>query len=221
MHFFYVVCALIFNTDDTTDLLPSHASGISALTRDDYSCKNDVMADGNIFTYPYYWVGGDEACAVKILHPITPTKNYFEHKILSHGIICAISIGVVGRDYLLDRQAGWDNQGIGYRADDGRLFNENGKGTLFGPKCTAGDRMGCGVIFEGDDSSNYVKVFFTKNGQQVGGFVKFKRPVSGLYPFMGCNSRGEQFQYLGCWQHIPMLPSSQGHDKTNESKLSL
>ena len=175
------------------------------------------MVEGDIFTYPYYWGG---VCAVKILQPIMPAKNYFEYKILSRGIVCAITIGLVGRNYLLDRQPGWDKEGIGYHADDGRLYNENGNGTQFGPTCTAGDRMGCGVVFEGDNSSKYVTVFFTKNGQQVGGFVKFKRPESGLYPFMGFNSRGEQFQYLGCWQHVPAPPPSQGDDKTKESKLS-
>ena len=40
-------------------------------------------------------------------------------------------------------------------------------GTVFGPPCTDGDRMGCGVDFSTDRSSGYVNVFFTKNGKQV------------------------------------------------------
>ena len=40
-------------------------------------------------------------------------------------------------------------------------------GTEFGPTCTDGDRMGCGVDFTTDRSSGYVNVFFTKNGKQV------------------------------------------------------
>ena len=78
--------------------------------------------------------------------------------------------------------------------------------------------MGCGVVFEGDNFSKYVKVFFTKNGQQVGNFIKFRRPESGLYPFMGFSSQGEQFQYLGSWHH---LPSFQEHVcDSKESKLN-
>ena len=68
------------------------------------------MVDGDIFTYPYYWDSRDVVCAVKILHPLVPIKNYFEHKILSHGVACVITIGIVGRHYLLDRQPGWDKE---------------------------------------------------------------------------------------------------------------
>ena len=40
-------------------------------------------------------------------------------------------------------------------------------GSVFGPTCTDGDRMGCGVDFNTDCGSGYVNVFFTKNGKQV------------------------------------------------------
>ena len=197
------------------DFIPSR--GVSLLKQGDYSCNSDVMVDGDVFTYPYYWERG-AVCAVKILQPVTPAKNYFEHKIICPGVRCTITIGVVGLDYPLDSQPGWRNEGIGYHADDGQLFSEDGLGSRFGPTCTTGDRMGCGVNFEAEDSSGYVKVFFTKNGQQVGDFVKFKKPKSGLYPLMGLDSRGEQFQYLGCWHH---LPDPQEHNyETGESKLN-
>ena len=41
------------------------------------------------------------------------------------------------------------------------------RSTKFGPTCTDGDRMCCGVDFSIDRSSGYVNVFFTKNGKQV------------------------------------------------------
>ena len=197
------------------DFVPS--LGEPLLKQCDYSCESDVMVDGDIFTYPYYWDSGRVVCAVKILQPLTPAKNYYEHKILSPGVICAVTIGVVGLDYPLNSQPGWRTGGIGYHADDGKLFNENGSGTQFGPTCTAGDRMGCGVVFEGEDSSDYVKVFFTKNGEQVGEIVNFKRRDSGLYPLMGISSRGEQFQYLGAWHH---LPDPQEQTDSKKSKLN-
>ena len=167
----------------------------------DYSCDSNVMVDGDVFTYPYYWI--NKVCAVKILHPVTPIQNYFEHLITSPGANRAITIGVVGLDYPLDSHPGWKSEGIGYHADDGKLYIESGHGKMFGPTCTTGDRMGCGVIFEGGNSSDNVKVFFTKNGQQISDFIEFKKPKSDLYPLIGMDTRGDQFQYLGCWNYRP------------------
>lgn len=170
----------------------------------DYSCDNNIMVDGDVFTYPYYSlevVGNVHA--VRILQPLTPIQNYLEIRILCPGVLCAITIGIVGRDYPLDSHPGWNKEGLGYHADVGRLFNGDRYGSRFGPICTTGDRMGCGVDFESEYSQDYVKVFFTKNGQQVGDFVKFKKPRSGLYPLIGMNSWGEQFQYLGHWNYLP------------------
>jgi hypothetical protein len=202
------------------DFIPSR--GEPLLEQRDYSCESDVLVDGDIFTYPHYWDTGKVVFAVKLLQPLTRTMNYFEHKILSPGVICAVTIGVVGRNYPPNMQPGWTNEGVGYHADDGRLFNENGTGRPFGPTCTAGDRMGCGVIFEDDDSSDYVKVFFTKNGKQVGNIVNFKRPAGdqGLYPLMGFSSRGEQFQYLGTRYHLPDGPMQVQEPNIEESKLN-
>jgi len=36
---------------------------------------------------------------------------------------------------------------VGYHADDGKLFKEKGYGDQFGPTCTEGDTMGCGILF--------------------------------------------------------------------------
>ena len=80
------------------------------------------------------------------------------------------------RDYPMDCMPGWKQNSCGYHADDGKLFHE-GRDTVFGPTCTDGDRMGCGVDFSTDHSSSYVNVFFTKNGKQVrrGGGERDKR----------------------------------------------
>ena len=174
-----------------------------ALKDGDYSCGSYVMVDRDVFTYSCYLAGNEQhASQVKILQPMTPIQNYFECQIICPGVLCLIGIGVVGRDYPLNKHPGWEKEGIGYHADDGCLFNE---GAILGegPTCTTGDRMGCGVDFEGDDSSEYVKVFFTKNGQQVGDFITFRKPKSGLYPLIGMGSRGEQFQYLGHRNYVP------------------
>lgn len=36
---------------------------------------------------------------------------------------------------------------MGYHADDGKLFKAKGHGDPFGPSCTEGDVMGCGIVF--------------------------------------------------------------------------
>ena len=51
-----------------------------------------------------------------------------------------------------------------------------------------GDRMGCGIDFDSEGDGNFVKVFFTKNGEQVGSSKRMKRPVHGLYPLFGTTS---------------------------------
>ena len=64
-------------------------------------------------------------------------------------------------------QPGWRGNSCGYHADDGNLYHKGGIAARFGPMCTDGDRMGCGIDFSTDQSSRGVKVFFTKNGKQV------------------------------------------------------
>ena len=111
-------------------------------------------------------------------------------------------------NYSLDSMPGWLYNSIGYHADDGKLFCENGGGTEFGPTCTDGDQMGCGVDFrDEDDSSDQVKVFFTKNGQLIGGAIRIKIPAGGLYPLIGMCSEGEKVQYIGHWHFLPPTPT--------------
>ena len=128
---------------------------------------------------------------------MSPTLNYFEYEIISTGVNCAIGIGVGEAEYPLNRMPGWNRNGVGYHADDGKLFYQNGYGVKFGPTCTAGDRMGCGVDFESEDYSNCIYVFFTKNSQNVGNHIKIKKPVNGLYPLVGLHTQGAQVRYLG------------------------
>ena len=134
---------------------------------------------------------------------MNPTLNYFEYKILSPGTDCEIGIGVGESEYPLNQMPGWNQNGVGYHADDGNLYYQRGTGVKFGPTCTAGDRMGCGVEFESEDTLGYVNVFFAKNGNQVGDFVKIKKPESGLFPLIGLCNEGEKVQYLGHWHSMP------------------
>lgn len=78
---------------------------------------------------------------------ISPTNHYFELEIIDSGAGGAIAIGLAKTTYPLNRHPGWNPGAVGYHADDGKMFKEKGMGEDFGPLCTAGDTMGCGVRF--------------------------------------------------------------------------
>ena len=170
--------------------------GVKLHTKGRHCCGKNAAIEGDFFLFK-----GDSASVgvVKIVEPMNPMLNYFEYQIVSAGQKCAIGIGLGGKDYPLDHMPGWKSNGIGYHADDGHLFHENGYGKVFGPKCTEGDRMGCGVDFDHDVGYGFYQIFFTKNGELVGEPVTMKRPVYGLYPIIGMHSRGEKTCYLGHW----------------------
>lgn len=150
----------------------------------------------------FFFKGGSTGI-VKLLEPLNPILNYFEYQIIDRGNEASIGIGVGERNYPMSRMPGWNRNSIGYHGDDGKLYHENGIGNAFGPTCTTGDRVGCGVDFESEDGSGYVDVFFTKNHRLVGHPVKVKKPVYGLYPLIGLHSRGERVLYCGHWHKVP------------------
>ena len=160
-----------------------------------------VNVDGALFDYV-----GTQSGVVKILEPMNSIHNYFEFEIKSAGAHCSMGIGVGDIDYPLGAMPGWEKYGVGYHADDGHLYYQHGYGKPFGSKCKTGDVMGCGVIFN-QDSEN-VEIFFTKNGEQVGHLVSFKKPQSGLYAIIAMGSVNERIQYLGHRHREPRKDSS-------------
>ena len=181
-----------------------------------YSCGQTAEVNGDLFTYTgILKVNEQNPGIIKILEPMSSALNYYEYEIVSRGKKCAIGIGVGDFDHALNRMPGWEHNGVGYHADDGYLFNE-GDGKRFGPLCSAGDRMGCGVDFQSEVSSGSVNVFFTKNGQQVGDLVRIKKPTRGLYPLVGMDSEGEQVRYLGHWHHLPQDSGQQTTSSNGE-----
>ena len=177
------------------------SKGVKLHTNNRYQCGRTAALSGDWFKY----TGGDqeEPGSIMILEPMTPNLNYFEYKIGSECRKCAIGIGVGEREYPLYRMPGWNQNSVGYHADDGCLFYQHGHGEEFGPTCTAGDQMGCGVDFESARSHDTVIVFFTKNQELVGGPVRFKIPSDGLYPIIGLWSKGEGVHYLGHSRQLP------------------
>ncbi len=174
-------------------------AGVKLHTGGRVRCSAVTEVNGDIFEF----MGRTGSVGVvKILEPITSHLNYFEYVITSAGEMASIGIGVGDREYLLDRMPGWNRNSIGYHADDGKLYHEAGFGAAFGPSCTAGDRMGCGVVFDSEYGGRYVHVFFTKNSCQLGNLVKMRQPAGGLYPLVGMHSRGEKVRYLGHWKKL-------------------
>lgn len=185
-------------------------SGTKLHTKGRYFCGRNAIVEGDIFKFKGE---GGSVGVVRIVEPINPILNYFEYQIVSRGVKCAIGLGLGDQSYPLDRMPGWNRNGIGYHADDGRLFHQDGYGKQFGPTCTEGDRMGCGVDFDSDVGYGYCEVFFTKNGVEIGTPVRIKCPVYGLYPIFGLHSRGEKIRYLGHWnRQRPGLLEPMIHD---------
>ncbi len=176
------------------------AEGVKLNSKGRYYCGRNAEVEGSIFKFKGE---GGSVGVVKILEPMSPMLNYYEYEIVDKGQKCAIGVGVGELGYPLDRMPGWNRNGIGYHADDGRMFYQTGWGKAFGQTCTVGDRMGCGVDFEADCSYGYVNVFFTKNGEQVEDPITIKRPIYGLYPLIGLHSKGEKVRYLGHWNRTP------------------
>lgn len=126
--------------------------------------------------------------------PLNQEHSYFEVEILDHGDKRCIAVGLVPYGYPLNAQPGWEFNSIAYHADDGRLYKSQGLGNQFGPRCSTGDRMGCGIHFsQGQDAL----VFFTRNGKEIGK-SKVKIPPGGFHPAVGLHSEGEEVQlHLG------------------------
>ena len=175
------------------------SQGLKLHTKGRYYTGRNAEVDGDIFSFRGE---GDSVGVVKILEPMSPMLNYYEYEIVCRGRKCAIGVGVGEQGYPLDRMPGWNRNGIGYHADDGRLFCQEGFGRVFGEMCTEGDHMGCGIDYDEECEDGYRNIFFTKNGKQVGEPVKMRRPLFGFYPIIGMHSAGEKVRYLGHWCRI-------------------
>ncbi|XP_041365187.1 SPRY domain-containing protein 3-like [Gigantopelta aegis] len=132
--------------------------------------------------------------------PITAQDNYFEVEIIDTGMLGCIGIGLVPFRYSLEAQPGWNAGSVGYHADEGKLFKACGFGKIFGPKCHAGDRLGCGIKPSGAEAelggaAHTATVFFTRNGREIGS-VNVSVPPGGLYPAVGMHSEGEEVRLI-------------------------
>lgn len=130
------------------------------------------------------------AAAVRTENCIHPSclLYYFEIKWVSKGREGFMGLGLTTAHAPLSKLPGWAPDSYGYHADDGNIFNNDGRGVPFGPTFTTGDIVGCGYnLVEG-------KCFFTKNGINLG---KAFEEISGetfYYPTVGLKTSGEEIE---------------------------
>uniref|UniRef100_A0A3P9LUY9 SPRY domain containing 3 n=1 Tax=Oryzias latipes TaxID=8090 RepID=A0A3P9LUY9_ORYLA len=137
-----------------------------------------------------YQGNSDEVGCYVAGHPLSEGNSFFEVTIVESGVRGTIAVGLVPRFYRLDHQPGWLPHSVAYHADNGKLYNGSPVGKQFGPKCTRGDRIGCGIGSE-NLNTGLTKIFFTKNGEEVGS-VEVAVSAEGLFPAVGMHSLGEE-----------------------------
>ena len=102
----------------------------------------------------------------KASDPIPSTCNlyYFEVKILNDGKTKEIEIGIATDKLNYTKNVGYKENCIGYRGNDGKLYewNQQNAGREYGETFGKDDVIGCGV------NSQTKNVFFTKNGMIIG-----------------------------------------------------
>ena len=76
-----------------------------------------------------------------------------------------MGFGICTESSLYEGMPGWEAGSLGYHADDGCLYAEDGQGQEFGPKFVVGDFVGCGFDFHEQWA------FFTHNGSLVGKLI--------------------------------------------------
>ena len=117
-----------------------------------YECGRYAEVVGDVFKSIIALGSGQLIGAVMVLEAMSPKLNYFEYEIVDNGRETAISIGVGEREYPLGRMPGWEENSIGYHADDGnftgvgsRTMNYNSWYENFKTACNAANIVGLGT----------------------------------------------------------------------------
>ena len=146
------------------------------------------LDNGVLLEYAGMGEGVQDVGMAQSRYPVNRTNHYFEIEIVEEGSQGAVAIGLGKTTYPLHRHPGWNTGGVGYHADDGKLFKGQGQGDPFGPKCTAGDRMGCGVEFELEVEEEVGSDSEESDTEQD---VELERPVQQRRLMMGDDTESE------------------------------
>jgi len=117
---------------------------------EDWRRLHDIRLNGQVLEYTGRGKSLIDVGLAQARTPLSTRTHYFEIEIMDPGKDCYIAIGLARKDYPKNRHPGWNKGSIAYHADDGKVFMGSGVGEQFGPKCSKGDIMGCGVLFPRD-----------------------------------------------------------------------
>ncbi|XP_059175650.1 SPRY domain-containing protein 3-like [Physella acuta] len=133
----------LWNPDDVTQMVVDCGE-------EDWVRLEDVRLNGTTLEYTGRGRTIHDVGLAQAKYPLDTTNHYFEFEIVDPGDKCYVAIGLAKQNYPMRRHPGWNNGSIAYHADDGKLFHGSGMGVRFGPKCSMGDTMGCGIYFPPD-----------------------------------------------------------------------
>lgn len=121
------------------------------------------------------------------------TINKF-HRRPFGGDASGFSVGIVAQPYPSWRSPGWDRASVGVFSDDGcRFVNDNLGGKDFTSAFRTGETVGLGMTFSlpaatAAQQKPHVRVFFTRNGTEVGGWdlhEELDSEAEGVYGLEG------------------------------------
>ncbi|MCJ1309478.1 hypothetical protein MMC25_003138 [Agyrium rufum] len=126
-------------------------------------------------------LGDHEAAAARSDHPMPQQCGiyYYEVTVVSKGKDGLLAIGFSIPSAKLERLPGWEPDSWGYHGDDGRVFQGQTLGKVYGPTFTANDVVGCGVNFMTNST------FFTKNGNCLEIAFRDLKDTTKLFPSVG------------------------------------
>ncbi|GJJ13868.1 hypothetical protein Clacol_008125 [Clathrus columnatus] len=158
---------------------------------DDRYPSLSVSVDGRDLTFHGSMLSGDkDAAAARTNCCIPPACGvyYYEIKILNKGQKGHIGIGFGVRTVKLSKLPGLDKKSWGYHGEDGFSFASEGEGSVYGPKFTTGDVVGCGIDFSTGQA------FFTNNGRLIGPVFNNLTSAGELYPTVGLRTPNESIR---------------------------
>mmetsp|Transcript_18268 Transcript_18268/g.25585 ORF Transcript_18268/g.25585 Transcript_18268/m.25585 type:complete len:427 (-) Transcript_18268:292-1572(-) len=115
--------------------------------------------------------------------PTNRMVGYYEVFVDDAGIKGSIYVGAATAEFVPNRQPGWEDGSYGYNGEDGKKYHEAFRGEPYSEPFTAGDVIGCGIIYHKQE------MFFTKNGKFLG--IAYRKVSETLYPTVGLHSQGE------------------------------
>ena len=116
---------------------------------------------------------------------------YYEVKIRKESATNFLAMGFTALPYPSFRMPGWHRASLAVHGDDGhRFINDTWGGKDFTGEFKIGETLGIGMTFKPGGRRHIVHIFFTRDGQKVGGWdlheesdAEEDRPVDGLEGF--------------------------------------